>query len=217
MEVEKVNSSQEVLGAPSASGGPPQGLDEAIQQKSSCITLKEFQKQGIKKLKVISQKSLEELINLAVEGELASRLGKEKEARIALEEEVCRLRKELETLNRTEGVRGAGPPQNMGFKGGWHGKLKEIFSEAIEEVKEGLGENDIPMDFIRNLEECLLRGLEAGLQPSSYSALSDRPTAEKETRPVVKRGGFFDSIIKENLQLRGANQGTSGAQNSAVS
>ncbi|MFN3466564.1 MAG: hypothetical protein ACK4WF_02555, partial [Candidatus Brocadiales bacterium] len=75
-----------------------QGLNEAIQQTSSLVTLKEFQRHGVEKLKVISQKSLEELINHAVEWELSRRLDAERETRKALEEEVSRLRRELKTL-----------------------------------------------------------------------------------------------------------------------
>lgn len=93
----KDSSSQEVLGTHLL---PPQGLDEAIQHTSSLVPLKEFQKQGIKNLKVISQRGLEELINQAVEWELARRLDKERETRMALEEEVSRLRGELEALKR---------------------------------------------------------------------------------------------------------------------
>lgn len=96
----KDSSSQEVLGTHPL---PPQGLDEAIQHTSAFVPLKEFQKQGIKNLKVISQRGLEELINQAVEWELARRLDKEGETRMALEEEVSRLRRELETLKRAGG------------------------------------------------------------------------------------------------------------------
>ena len=196
MEVEKDNSSQSAEGVVSLF---PKGIYEALQQKKlSCVTLKEFKKQGIKELKVISQKSLEELINLTVEGLVAMRLDKEKEARIALEAEVSRLRKELEVLKKTENAR------PMGVKADRGGKLKEKISEAIERAKESLGAKDIPMEFIRNLEESLLRGLEAGLQPSIYSAIPVvKHKAEKETRQTGNRGGFFDGIIKENLQLRG--------------
>ncbi|MEK7242033.1 MAG: hypothetical protein AAB048_04600, partial [Planctomycetota bacterium] len=67
----KDSSSQEVLGTHLL---PLQGLDEAIQHTSAFVPLKEFQKQGIKNLKVISQRGLEELINQAVEWELARRL-----------------------------------------------------------------------------------------------------------------------------------------------
>lgn len=96
----KDSSSQEVLGTPPL---PPQGLDEAIQHTSSLVPLKEFQKQGIKNLKVISQRGLEGLINQAVEWELARRLDKEGETRMALEGEISRLRGELETLKRAGG------------------------------------------------------------------------------------------------------------------
>ncbi|HHT9155601.1 MAG TPA: hypothetical protein ACFYD5_07285 [Candidatus Tripitaka sp. YC43] len=100
----KDSSSQEVLGTPPL---PLQGLDEAIQQTSSFVPLKEFQKHGIKNLKVISQRGLEELINQAVEWELARRLDKERESRMVLEGEVSRLRGELETLKR------AGPEPDL--------------------------------------------------------------------------------------------------------
>lgn len=109
----KDSSSQEVLGTPPL---PPQGLDEAIQQTSSFVPLKEFQKQGIKNLKVISQRGLEELINQAVEWELARRLDKERESRMALEGEVSRLRGELETLKRA-GPEPEGQDQITGGRG----------------------------------------------------------------------------------------------------
>ncbi|HHT9140976.1 MAG TPA: hypothetical protein ACFYEA_09700 [Candidatus Tripitaka californicus] len=104
----KDSSSQEVLGTPPL---PLQGLDEAIQQTSSFVPLKEFQKQGIKNLKVISQRGLEELINQAVEWELARRLDKERESRMVLEGEVSRLRGELEALKR------AGPEPDLPLSG----------------------------------------------------------------------------------------------------
>ena len=96
----KDDSSQGGRATPDAGSIPtvPQGLNEAIQQTSSLVTLKEFQRHGVEKLKVISRKSLEELINHAVEWELSRRLDEERETRKVLEEEVSRLRRELETL-----------------------------------------------------------------------------------------------------------------------
>jgi hypothetical protein len=208
MVVEKDNSPsgvalppQEAQGASSASSGSPQGLNEVIQQKSSCIALKEFQRHGIKELKVITQRGLEELINLAVEGELAARLDKEnekeREARTALEEEVSRLRRELEAL------RGAGGAGSRGLREDWQWRLKEIVSEAVGRAKEGLGEKDVPIEFLRSLEEYLLRGLESGLGSYSHGAPADGPKVEQERKSAGKGGGFFERIIKENLQLRG--------------
>lgn len=204
MEVEKDNTSQKMQGAFSALGGPPQGLDEAIQQKSCFLTLKEFQKQGIKKLKVISQRGLEELINLVVEGELKRRLDNERESRVALEEEVIRLRKELESIQRKEDAGFAG------FKGDWRGKLREIVSDSLKRAREDMGEKDLPIEFIRKLEEGLLRVLDGGMQPEPSGVLINRPKVEQGVGPVKKGGGgLFNNILKDNLKLRGVNQGVS--------
>ena len=143
----KDSSSQGVLGTPPP---PPQGLDEAIQQTSSLVPLKEFQKQGIKNLKVISQRGLEELITQAVEWELARRLDKERESRMALEGEVSRLRGELETLKK------------------------------------------------------------AGGKATHLSPGSPKPALERREGTNITPGGFFGNILKENLNLRGVNQKTSG-------
>ncbi|MDI6759899.1 MAG: hypothetical protein QMD05_03660 [Candidatus Brocadiaceae bacterium] len=169
----KDSSSQEVLGTPPL---PPQGLDEAIQQTSSFVPLKEFQKQGIKNLKVISQRGLEELINQAVEWELARRLDKERESHMALEGEVSRLRKELETLKRAGGKATAIDDEQS--------DVSNQQSGGQEQIAEGRGP-----------------------KTTSDGATPLSPSSPKAN---ITRG-FFGNILKENLNLRGVNQKTSGA------
>ncbi len=198
MEAEKDNSSQQQ--------GLPQSfpLEEAVLQRSAYVTLKEFQKHGIKKLKVITQKDLEELINLAVE-ELAGKLDREREDRIALEEEVSKLRKELETANRADGP---GPTR---LRGNWQEKLKEMLSSILKEAREDPAVKDLPLEFVRKLEETLLKGLEEGLETHAPGTYSEQPKTGQEVKPITKSGGFFDSILKENLQLRESTKGRSSA------
>jgi hypothetical protein len=205
MEVEKVNPSQEAVGA---FPQPPGGLDEAVQQKSSCVTLKEFQKQGIKQLKVISQKGLEELINLVVEGELKRRLDKEREGRLALEEEANRLKRELEAL------RGKGVAGSTGLRNDWQERLREIVSNALKQVREDHVGEPLSVEFIRRLEEVLPGALEKGLVTHSpgVAPKQSAPGGHRQgTSHARTGGGLFDGILKDNLKLRGANQGASGA------
>jgi hypothetical protein len=86
------------------------------------------------------------------------------------------------------------------------GRLKETIRGAIERAKEGLGIKDIPAAFIESLEQALLKGLDAGYRPSHN--IPEQPKELKETKPVGKRGGFYDTIFRENLQLRGSGKNT---------
>ena len=177
----KDSSSQGVLGTPPP---PPQGLDEAIQQTSSFVPLKEFQKQGIKNLKVISQRGLEELINQAVEWELARRLDKEGESRMALEGEIARLRRELEAIKR------AGPEPER-FRAG--GKATAIDDERSDVSNRQPG------------------GQEQIAEGHGPKTTSDRATPLSPSSPKTNiTKGFFGNILKENLNLRGVNQKAPG-------